>query len=81
MILCMQPFYFTGFNNFTLQDIYEYITTLWKYIRGLIDFLFALPDIVFTMFPFLTVEQVEFMIFLIVALVVLCCYFIAKKVV
>ena len=78
MNLCYDTVFFTGLNNFSFDDVFNYVETLWKYISGLFDFLFALPDIIFTIFPFLSVEQVEMLVFLIVAIIVLCCYFVSK---
>ena len=68
-------------NDFSFQNIFEYVDMFWNLIRGLLDFLVSLPDIIFAIFPFFTVAQVALLCSLILIVIIISCYFIVKKVI
>ena len=52
--------FLSNFNEFSLTEILGYVDELRKDIIGLLNFFPALPEVIFVLFPFLSVSQAEY---------------------
>jgi len=68
-------------DDFSFQNIFESFGLIFDLASGVVDFIFFLPNIIFCIFPFLTVGQVILLCTLILFIFTISCYFLIKKVV
>ncbi len=68
------------FQGFSFEKISGYFVKFYNAAVELLLFFESLPEVIFVLFPFLDVEHVAYLIFLIVTIIVFSGYFFIKKV-